>query len=117
MTHHRFTDSGFTSIGMIIAITITAIFTLIAYQGLQMVNTYQHRSLLLRTAVVEGVNAIETMKIQKNYLDLHGVTIQKGNVEVYHEVTEFTPNLYKILIKVRDLCHNEIFSLETLAER
>jgi len=102
---------------MIIAITITAIFTLIAYQGLQMVNTYQHRSLLLRTAVVEGVNAIETMKIQKNYLDLHGVTIQKGNVEVYHEVTEFTPNLYKILIKVRDLCHNEIFSLETLAER
>jgi hypothetical protein len=102
---------------MIIAITILTIFTLIACQGLQMVNTYQHRSVLLRTAAVEGVNAIETMKIQKNYLDLHGVTIQKGNIEIYHEVTEFTPEIYKILIKVRDLCHNEILSLETLAEK
>ena len=117
MINHHPTENGFTFIGTIITIIIFTLFTLIAYQGLQMINGYLRRSSLLRIAVVEGVNSLEMIKINKNYSDLHELTIQKENVEVYHRVTKFNPDLYRIFIEVRDLTHNAIFTLETLAER
>jgi hypothetical protein len=47
---------------------------------------------------------------------VNGLTLRKENFEIIHEVTEFNDQLYQILIEIRDLEQNEIFTLETLAE-
>jgi hypothetical protein len=109
-------DSGFSYIGIITAITLFSLFSLVAYQGLHIAHRFQRNSSILRLAIVEAVNSIESLKINQNYSEVNGLTLRKENFEIIHKVTEFNDQLYKILIEIRDLEQNEIFILETLAE-
>ena len=77
---------------------------------------FQRKSSILRLAIVEAVNSIESLKINQNYSEVNGLTLRKENFEIIHKVTEFNDQLYQILIEIRDLEQNEIFILETLAE-
>lgn len=116
MTSRPRIDSGFSYIGIITAITFFSLFSLVAYQGLGIAHRFQKKSSMLRLAVVEAVNSIESLKINQNYSEVNGLTLRKENFEIIHKVTEFNDQLYQILIEIRDLEQNEIFILETLAE-
>jgi len=115
-SRHR-TESGFTFIGTIITITFFSLFSLVAYQGLHIAHRFQKKSSLLRLAIVEAVNSIESLKINRNYTEMNGSTVQKNNFVINYHINEFNEKLYQIIIEVRDLEQNEIFTLETLAER
>ena len=111
------TESGFTLIGMITTITLFSLFSLVAYQGLHIAHRFQKKSSLLRLAIVEAVNSIESLKINRNYTEMNRITVQKNSFEINYHINKFNEKLYQILIEVRDLEQNEIFTLETLAER
>jgi hypothetical protein len=110
-------DSGFSYIGIITAITFFSLFSLVAYQGLGIAHRFQKKSSMLRLAVVEAVNSIESLKINQNYAEMKDLTLRKENLEINYKIFEFNEKLYHILIEVRDWEQNEILTLETLAER
>ena len=117
MTSRPRIDSGFSYIGIITAITIISLFSLVAYQGLYIAHQYQKKSSLLRLAIVEAVHSIESLKINQNYADMNGFVLRKENFEITHKINEFKEDLYRVLIEVRDFEQNAIFTLETLVER
>ena len=110
-------ESGFSYIGVVIAITLFSLFSLAAYQGLHIAHRFQRKSSLLRLAIVEAVNSIESLKINQNYAEMNGNVLQKENFEINHKINKFEDDLYRVLIEVRDFEQNEIFTLETLVER
>ena len=50
---------------------------------------------MLRLAIVEAVNSIESLKINQNYSEVNGLTLRKENFEIIHKLLNLTTNSIK----------------------